>query len=302
MEKKSYRLIICNFFNFVMNRKFLKETLYDIAGSFALAIGLYCFAEKVNIAPGGVSGIAIMIRYLTGLPIGLLTLIMNVPLLIIAYKFLGRDFALRTIRTVVLNTIIIDSVITPFFPQYAGDRLLGSLFGGVCTGAGLGVVFLHGSSTAGTDIIGYLVEKKFPHIQIGKALMLVDCVILAASTFVFGNIESALYGIVALFSQSIIINKIVYGAEKGRNLFIISQKNEKIAQRILRERERGATFLNACGAYSRTPTNVLMCVVRVWEYHHIKEIVYDEDPGAFVIATEAEHIIGEGFTNTKKSQ
>ena len=126
--------------------------------------------------------------------------------------------------------------------------------------------------------------------------MLVDCVILAASTFVFENIESALYGIVALFSQSLVINKIVYGAEQGRNLFIISQKNEKIAQRILRERERGATFLNACGAYSRTPTNVLMCVVRVWEYHHIKEIVYEEDPGAFVIATEAEHIIGEGFT------
>lgn len=282
-----------------MNKKFVKDIINDIIGSFALAIGLYCFAEKVNIAPGGVSGIAIMIKYLTGLPIGMLTLLMNIPLLVIAYKFMGREFALRTIRTVVLNTLIIDVIVTPFFPQYEGDRLLGSLFGGVCTGAGLGVVFLHGSSTAGTDIIGYLVEKRFPHIQIGKALMLVDCVILAASTLVFQNIESALYGVVALFSQTMVINQIVYGAEKGRNLFIISQKSEQIARRILRERERGATFLNACGAYSRKPTAVLMCVVRVWEYHHIKEIVYEEDPAAFVIATEAEHIIGEGFSQLK---
>lgn len=283
-----------------MNKKFIKDTFNDIIGSLAISIGLYCFAEKVNIAPGGVSGIAIMVKFLTGLPVGILTLLMNIPLLIIAYKFMGKDFALRTMRTVVLNTIIIDAVVTPFFPQYAGDRLLGSLFGGVCTGAGLGIVFLRGSSTAGTDIIGYLVEKRYPHIQIGKALMLVDCVILAVSVLVFKNVESALYGVVALFAQTMVINRIVYGAEKGRNLFIISQKSEQIARRILRERERGATFLNACGAYSGNPTAVLMCVVRVWEYHHIKEIVYEEDPAAFVIATEAEHIIGEGFAKYSK--
>ena len=285
-----------------MKKKFIKDILNDVAGSFALSVGIYCFAEKVNIAPGGVSGIAIMIKYLTGLPVGILTLIMNMPLLVIAYKFMGRKFTLCTLRTVILNTIILDAVVTPFFPQYAGDRLLGSLFGGVCAGAGLGIVFLHGSSTAGTDILGYLVERKYPHIQIGKALLLVDFVILTISVFVFRNIESALYGVVALFTQSMVINQIVYGADKGRNLFIISQKSEEIARRILRERQRGATFLNACGAYSRKPTAVLMCVVRVWEYHHIKEIVYEEDPQAFVIATEAEHIIGEGFSHGVKQK
>ena len=129
-----------------MKKNFIKDVLNDVAGSFALSVGIYCFAEKVNIAPGGVSGIAIMIKYLTGLPVGILTLIMNIPLLVIAYKFMGRTFTLRTLRTVILNTIILDAVVTPFFPQYAGDRLLGSLFGGVCAGAGLGIVFLHGSS------------------------------------------------------------------------------------------------------------------------------------------------------------
>lgn len=280
--------------------KFFKNILSDIIGSLSLGVGIYCFAEKVNIAPGGVSGIAIMIKYLTGLPVGMLSLIMNIPLLVIAYKFIGKRFALRTLRTVIMSTVILDAVVTPFFPQYAGDRMLGSIFGGVCTGAGLGIVFLHDSSTAGTDIISYLVEKKFPHIQIGKALMLVDCVILSVSAFVFRNIESALFGVVALFTQTVIINKIVYGSEKGRNLFIVSQKSEEIAERIIKERSRGATFLSAKGAYSQKPTQVLMCVVRVWEYHYVKELVYEVDPNAFVIATQAENIIGEGFANAKK--
>jgi len=272
----------------------------DILGSLILAVGIYCFAEKVNIAPGGVSGISIMIKYLTNLPVGLMTLVINIPLLFLAYRFMGRHFAMRTIRTVVISTIILDGFVTPFFPQYTGDRMLGSVFCGVCTGAGLGIVFLRGSSTAGTDIISHMVGKKFPHIQIGKVLMLIDCIILAASAFVFRNIESALYGVVALFFQTIIIDKIVYGVEKGRNMLIISSKTAQIAERILFEKERGATFLDAEGAYSREPTKVLMCVVRVWEYHQIKEIIYEEDPRAFVIALEAEHIMGEGFSSIKK--
>lgn len=276
--------------------KILKEILYDIIGTLALSVGLYSFAEKVNIAPGGVSGISLMIRYLTGLPIGFLILVLNIPLLFIAYKFMGRQFTLKTMRTVFINTIILDLVVTPYFPQYGGDRLLGSLFAGVVGGAGLSLVFINGSSTAGTDIVGHIIERRFPHISIGKALMMVDFLILGLSVLVFKNIESALYGIVALFTQTVVINKFVYGAEKGRNLFIISQKSESIAARIMNECNRGATFLTAHGAYSKAPTSVLMCVVRVWEYYQVKEIVYSEDPSAFVIATEAEHIIGEGFS------
>ena len=276
--------------------KILKEILYDAMGTLAVSVGLYSFAEKINIAPGGVSGIAIIVKYLTGFPLGLTTLLLNMPLLLIAYKFMGRSFTMKTLRTVIINTIVLDMVVTPYFPQYNGDRLLGAIFGGVIIGSGLGFVFMHGSSTAGTDILGYLVERKYPHISIGKALMFIDLSILASSVVVFRDFESGLYAIVALFSQTVVINKLVYGAEKGRNLFIISQKSESIATRIMQECNRGATFLSARGAYSKNPTSVLMCVVRVWEYYRIKSIVYEEDPGAFVIATQAEHIIGEGFS------
>ena len=111
-----------------MTKPSFNDILYDILGSLAIATGIYCFAEKVNIAPGGVSGIAIMIKYLAGFPVGLTSLLVNIPLLIIAYRQLGKDFALRTIYTVVIYTLLIDLVVTPFFPQYAGDRMLGSVF------------------------------------------------------------------------------------------------------------------------------------------------------------------------------
>lgn len=282
------------------NRKFIYDLAADVLGSFALAVGIYCFAEKVNIAPGGASGISIMIKYLTGIPVGILTLIINIPLLLLAFKFLGKKFALRTLRTLIISTIILDAIVTPLFPQYSGDRMLGSIFGGVCMGSGLGIIFLRGSSTAGTDIVSYLVEQKYPHIQIGKAMMMVDGVIILISVMVFGNIESALFGVVSLFCQTRIVNQLVYGTEKGRNILVISEKTEEIAQRILLEKNRGATFLSAQGAYSKKPSKVLMCVIRVWEYHEIKEIIYEEDPKAFVIASEAEHIMGEGFSAIKE--
>ena len=280
-------------------KKYAQDILADCAGSFLMAVGIYCFAEKVDIAPGGVSGIAIMLKAVFGFPVGMAIFMMNIPLLTAAYKFIGKRFALRTVRTLIINTSLLDMVVTKFLPQYSGDRLLGSLFGGIFIGIGLGLIFLRGSSTAGTDRISYLVERKYPQIQMGKALMAVDCVILGASGFVFGNIDSVLYGFVALFCQTVIIDKIVYGAEKGRNVMIISEKSQEIAKRIMNEKARGATFLKAEGAYSGKESKVLMCVIRRWEYHDLKEIIYDTDANAFVITTEAEQIMGEGFSKIR---
>lgn len=268
----------------------------DILGSFLLSAGIYSFIERVNVAPGGVSGIAIMAKYLWGLPVGLVIFVANIPLLFLAYRYISKAFALRSVRTLIFNTTILDYVVTPFFPQYVGDRMLGTIFGGIIMGLGLGVIFLRGSSTAGTDILSHFIERRFPHIQIGKAIMIIDSFVLALSVLVFKNIESALFGVIAVFCQTVVIDKIVYSTEKGRNMLIISEKSEKIAQRIMKERDRGATFLNAEGAYSKKPTKVLMCVIRVWEYHHIKQIVYNEDPNAFLIASVADQIMGEGFS------
>lgn len=276
-------------------KKHMLDLVADLTGSLALDIGLVCFAEAVDIAPGGVSGAALMIKYLTGFPVGLMTFLINLPLLIIALRRIGGSFVLRSLRTLVISSAMLDLLVSPFFPQYTGDRMLGSLFGGVFMGLGLGLIFLRGSSTAGTDIISLLVEQKHPHIQLGAALMAIDCAVLAASVFVFGNIESVLFGVVALFCQTQVLNAIVYGSERGQLLLIISDHSRKIAARIIAEMNRGATLIHAEGAYSGEERPMLMCVTRAREYYRLRQIVRDEDPAAFVVVTSAARIIGEGF-------
>lgn len=281
------------------NKKIILDVLADIVGSLAISVGIVCFAESADIAPGGVSGISVMLRYLFGLPIGIVTLAINLPLILLAFKCIGRSFALRSLRTLLVNTFIIDFIVEPYIPSYTGERMLSAIFGGVLIGLGLGVVFLRGSSTAGTDIISAMIEKRYPNIQIGKAIMMIDCLIIGVSAFVFKNIESVLFAAVLLFCQTKIINGIVYGVERGRYVLVISQKHEEIAKKIMAEVQRGATYLKAEGAYTGESTNVIMCVVRVWEYHKVKDIVYTVDPSAFLISSVAENILGEGFSKIK---
>lgn len=281
-------------------KEFLINLLCDIVASFIMAIGIYCFLEQADIAPGGISGVAIMLKYLFGLPIGIMTLVINIPLILLAWKYLGHTFTKKTLVTLVISSLILDYVVTPFFPQYSGDRLLGSVFGGLFMGAGLAIVFLRGSTTAGTDIISYLLEKKFPHISIGRLLMFIDCIILAASVAVFGNIESGLFGVVALFCQTKAIDGIIYGMDRGHTVTIMSPKNQEIARRILTEMDRGSTFLHGWGAYSGKDTQVLFCVIRAREYHNLKSIVAEIDPNAFLVVQEASQILGEGFKPMEK--
>ncbi len=267
----------------------------DIVGSLLLAVGIFCFSEQVNIAPGGVSGVAIMLKYLFGLPVGLMTMIINIPLILLAFGFMGWRFAVRTLRTLAFNTVILDLLVTPFFPQYTGDRMLGAIFAGVFMGAGLGVIFFAGSTTAGTDIISFLIERKSPNIRIGTALLLIDGAVLASSAPVFGDVESVLFGAVALFCQTKLVDSIVYGADKGHTVLVISSKSDLIARRVIEEMDRSATFLKGEGAFSGEDTRVLMCVIQPREYRKLRDIVSEEDAAAFMVVSDASRVMGEGF-------
>lgn len=271
------------------------DVMFDIAGSFALAVGIRCFAEKVNIAPGGISGVAIMIKYVFNLPVGFLSLALNIPILILALKFIGKRFTFRTVRSLIISSVILDMIVTPYFPQYEGERMLGAVFSGVFMGLGLGIIFMRGSTTGGVDIISCLIERKFPYIPIGKALMLLDCAVLTVSIFVFRNFESVMFGLVALYCQTQVIDKIVYGGDKGHQVMCVSEKNDVIANRVINELGRSATFLTARGAYSNKDASVLMCVIRNREYAKLNEIINNVDSSAFVIVWEASQVMGEGF-------
>ena len=280
-------------------RELLLDLGADVLGSVLMGIGIYSFAEQADIAPGGLSGIAILFKYLWDLPVGVMILIMNIPLLLIAWKYLGKRFAIRTLRTVVLSSVILDVVVTPLAFVYAGDRLLSAIASGVCLGAGLGVIFARGSTTGGTDIISCLVERKNPHLQVGGILTAVDVLIIALSIAVFGNLESGLYGIVALYAQGRVMDAILYGRKRGRSVMIFSEKREEIARRIMREMDRGATFLQSRGAYSGARSEVLLCAVGQREYAKLRRIVRECDPEAILCGLRDQKCIWRGLPADK---
>ena len=230
-------------------REFLLDVLYDGAGGAVFAIGLGCFVGPAQIAPGGVSGLSIIINYLTGLPVGSLNMGINIPLLLLAWRFLGRRFTLKTLRSVFIQSVMID-LVGLWLPVYAGDRIMSALFGGVAIGVGLAPVFMRGSTTGGTDIVSRLIQLRFRHVSIGKLLFMVDTAVLLLSVAVFRNIETGLYGMITIYTSNRILDGILYGLDTGKVVLVISEKNQQIAQQVMDRLERGATFLQAEGAWS----------------------------------------------------
>lgn len=275
-------------------KEFLLDVLHDLAGGFLFAVGLACFVAPAQIAPGGVSGISVLLNYLTGLPVGTLNLAFNLPLLLLAWFFLGRGFTLRTLRSVFLQSVTID-LVTLWLPRYTGERVMAALFGGVAIGTGLSLVFRRGSTTGGTDIVSRLIQLKYRHLSIGKLLFLVDVTVLLLSAAVFRNIETGLYGMITIYTSGRVLDGILYGMDTGKVLLVISEKNREIAGRIMGELERGVTFLHGSGGWSGEGKELLLCAVRAAQCYPVEEIIRAVDPDAFLIVLEANEIAGEGF-------
>lgn len=275
-------------------KEFALDLLYTVAGAAILAVGVSCFVGPAQIAPGGVSGLSILVNFLTDLPVGAVNLAFNIPLILLAWKFLGRRFTLRTLVTVLIQSVLMD-VITLWIPVYTGERIMAALFGGVASGVGLALVFMRGSTTGGTDIVSRLLQLRYRHLSIGRLLFLVDVVVLLLSVAVFRNIEAGLYGMIAIFASGKVLDNILYGLDTGKVLLVVSGKNQEIAARIMETLKRGVTFLHGSGAWSGTERQVLLCAVRAQQCYRVEEIVRGVDKEAFVIVLEATEIAGEGF-------
>lgn len=272
-----------------------KELLLLIVGAIIYSIGTQCFITPADIAPGGAMGIALMVHHLTNLPVGTLTLCVNIPLLILAWFYLSRRFAIRTAITCIICSVMVDFVVAPNLPMYEGDRLLSSLYGGVIIGIGMAFIFLAGSTTGGSDIAGYLVQKKWPHVSIGRLLLAIDGVILSTSTVVFGNIDAALFGLVCLYAQTKVIDTIIYGNDAGSQVTVVTRHAAEISEKVIQVLDRSATLLDAKGAYSGSATQVMLCTVRKSEFSRLKKMIHEIDKDAFVMVTETSQVFGLGF-------
>ena len=275
-----------------------KDTIVDLIivtlGSLLYAISVVVFTSPNNIAPGGITGISIVLNHLFSLPVGVMIVVLNFPLFIISIKYFGFDFLFKTIYATIASSIFIDSL-SPILPSFNGEGLLTALYGGVISGTGLSLVFLRGGTTGGTDIASRIIKRYFPHFSLGRIILILDSIIIIFSAFAFRSVNSALYAVVVIFCSTTVIDRILYGNSGGKIVYVISQKSYEIEDFILNSLLRGVTVLNAIGGYTNENQRVLMCVVKRHEVSRLTKAILTYDSSAFVVVGNAEEISGLGF-------
>lgn len=267
-----------------------------IAGSGVYARGVHCFTAPNNIAPGGVTGLATIISFVTDFNIGILITLMNIPLLIAGFFLLNRGTMIKTLIGVVALSVMTDWLLkdVPVYVADSGDGILAAIFGGLLMGAGQGIVYAREGTTGGTDIINKIINRFKPEIKLGQISFLVNAAVALSGYIVYKNLDVVLYAVISVFVQSRVIDVLVYGGLEGKFLMIFSEKPQEIADRLLKLK-RGVTLLSGEGAYSGEKRQVVCIAVHKNEYVKVKRIVKQTDPNAFVIITGASEVLGKGF-------
>ena len=275
-----------------MLRSWVHKLTLIVFGVLLMTVSYNMFLVPARIAPGGVSGAATIIYYLTGAPIGAVSLAMNLPLFLLGWKQEGRGFILRTLIATMLLSLTLDVI--PL-PRITEDVMLSALFGGVFLGAGLGLVVLGDATTGGTDLAAKMISVKFPRISLAWGLFGLDMIVILAAAIAFSP-EEALFALVTIFVSTKMMDFILEGAGSARAFTVISAHAADISRRIMTEIERGVTCWKGTGMYSGSEVNVLYCVVATREIMKVKNIILSEDPNAFIVINDAHEVGGEGFT------
>jgi len=280
----------------------VKTTLIDftgiLVGAVILAVGMNMFMIPNMLAPGGISGFAVVLYHLFQLPVGLTIILLNIPLFIVGYLVLGSRVVLQSLLGTVLFSIAVEAT-APFLPAATDDLLLASVYGGVVMGVGVGLVFRYRGSTGGTGLLS-LILAKAKGISPGQAMFWGDIVVLASAVFVFGG-EAAMYATLALFVSVKVIDAILEGLGLAKSVIIITDQGEKINKRLLYELGRGVTWLEGHGGYTKETREVLLCVVARQQTAQLKGIIHQVDPDAFVIIGNATEVHGEGFKKMQQN-
>lgn len=268
-------------------------------GCFSLAAGISLFLDPNKLAPGGISGIAIILSRFVPVSTGMLILIMNVPLLILGLVKFGKEFLFSTVYATIVQALAVDLISYIFglfgIEKATSDLFLAAVFGGILSAIGLGLVFRCNCTTGGLDIIVKILHTKYRHLGMGSIYLVVDFLIAAVSAAVFKDIDVALYACVGIIIYSLLTDLITYGGNGAKFLYIISNDPAPIKKRILTELEIGVTDIEGEGAYTGEKKKIIMCAVRKDLYPQLRDIVREEDPTAFMIVNTAKEVYGLGF-------
>ena len=282
----------------------MKRTPRQLAKNYlmiALGAGIYalafdgCFVPN-GIAFGGVTGLAQIVHFfLPRLPVGTLVILFNIPLFLLGWRLFGNHMLISSIVAMTASSLCIDglALLYPFPPME--DKLLACLVGGVLLGVSLGVIFLQGATTGGTEIVARLLKLKFAWLPMGKLLLCADLVVVSIVAVVFRSVGTALYGVVALYLSTFVMDQVLYGLDNAKVAYIISDRPEDIVKVILNDLDRSVTYLQGEGGYTGQSKKVILCAFKQREIVAIKETVRQVDPNAFMIVTSAHEVLGEGF-------
>ncbi len=273
-------------------------------GALLYATAIALFLNPLELAPGGVSGIAIIINSLTGFSTGLMIFIFNLPLMVIAFIKFGKDFCFSTVYVISVYSTATDiiSKLSGGKAIITSDPLLAAFAGGALMAIGIGIVFRSGGSTGGSDILIKLLRRRYRHINTGTIFFVFDLAVIAISAIAFRNIEIALYALLTVFIDSRVLDFVLYGLDRGKLVYIISNRENEIANRLLTELDTGVTFTEGAGAYSGKPKRILMCAVKNHNFPKLRQIVKEEDGNAFIIVSDTTEIIGEGHKPIEKEE
>ena len=269
----------------------LKNDLLVVAGLVVAAAAYKLYLIPNQVVAGGFTGVGQLLNHLTGVGVGTVNIAMNVPLFLVSMRSMGVRFGVRSLIAMVLLSMLIDHM--PL-PSATDDMLLASVYGGAISGIGFGLVLRGSATTGGTDMLASLLHRIIPVLRVSYGIFLFDGPVIIASAFAFEP-QAAMYGLISTFLCNVLIDLVLEGPNSAHSYFIISDKSEAIAGKILKEMDRGVTALEAMGMYSHTEKKVLLCVVSRFETMRLRRIIFEIDPRAFVIANKANEVLGEGF-------
>jgi uncharacterized membrane-anchored protein YitT (DUF2179 family) len=280
----------------IFSLRWIKNYSMILVGAFIMASGFVLFITPYKIVPGGVYGISIVLHYLLGTPVGMMALAFDIPLTLIGIKILGPRFGIKTVIGFLATAIFMDSI-TYFYgsePLVVGDALLSSIFGGLFIGVGLGLIFKAKATSGGSDIVAMIIGK-YTKMPIGQLIIIVDSAIVLVGLIAFDDWKIPLYSLIVIFITGKVVDVILEGMSYDKVLFIISDKSMEIRDKIVKDLNRGGTFLNGEGMYKRDEKSIIFTVVSRREMSMLREFVNNIDPNAFVTAINSNEILGNGF-------
>ncbi len=280
--------------------KNLKNYVILTAAAVIYAVAISLFLDPNNIAPGGVTGISILVNRFTKIPTGTVNMMINIPIVLLGFWRFGWRFICSTMYVLALITIFINSLAV--YGAVTDDLLIAAVLGGALIGVALALVFKAGATTGGIDIIVKVVRTKRRHIKTNILFLAFDSMVILASWLVFQDLTVAFYAGIAVITDSIVMDKILYGSDEAKMIFVICDKPEQVKQRLFGELDLTATIIPAKGAYTNAPKEMLMIVTRKQVYPKLEEVVKDEDASAFMIVSSASEIFGEGYKDITREK